>query len=153
MPDVTRIFAQSVVGPLSLAVGTATMALAGWWCHLQRYPSFRGWSEDEFCRRHAGHTFQISLAVIPGMILQVIGAASLQVQSPNVVLRTANAVCVVGSLLPTIFVSAPLHRKLSKGKDDELVDRLIATNLPRTLFWTAHFALALAWAVQSGQRA
>lgn len=127
-----------------LVLGCGIMSLAGWWCQFYRYPSFRKWSENEFTRLHAGHTFQISLVVIPGMLLQILGTGLVFISSGALWLKLLHVACVGGSLLPTFLVSGPIHGRLSRGKDDALIEKLIRTNLPRTLVWTLQLILSLA---------
>lgn len=126
-------------------MGTVLMTAAGWWCQLVRYPAFRNWNDIEFVRRHSLHTFQISLIVVPGLIFQIAGASLLMVSAAVAWLKLINVVSLLGSLGPTFLISAPLHRRLSTGKCYVVIERLIRTNLPRTLFWTIHFLVALAW--------
>ncbi len=137
----------SVYGSEMLLLGTVTMVAAGWWCQLCRYPQFHLCSECDFPSFHRRHTFQISLVVIPGMILQTVGAILLMRASVSDFLKAANVICLAASLLPTFLVSAPIHGRLSRGKDDSLIARLIRTNLPRTIAWTAHFVIAVAWQI------
>lgn len=121
------------------------MTAAGWWCQFSRYPAFRGWTDEEFIKRHTMHTLQISLVVIPGMILQIAGSVLLQNSTSLLWLKVASGVCLAGSLVPTFLVSGPIHGRLSHGKLEAEVERLIRTNLPRTLFWTVHCGLAIYW--------
>ena len=145
----------SVLGPFGpglLMLGTLLMTGAGWWCQFVRYPSFRDWSYVEFPRRHAWHAFQISLIVVPGLILQIAGAILLSLSSVEIVLKAVNAICLVGSLGPTFLMSAPLHGRLSKAKNGSDIEKLIRTNLMRTLFWTIHLLIAIGWGLSAGSR-
>ena len=128
-----------------LTAGTFLMATAGWWCQFVRYPAFRDWTPDNFLRRHALHTLQISLVVMPGLILQIAGSAMLVFSSTPGMLKVLNVVCLFGSLVPTFLISAPLHGRLSNGKKEAEIEQLIRTNLPRTWFWTAHLLVAVLW--------
>lgn len=40
----------------------------------------------------------------------------------------------------TFFLSVPLHAVLGKGKDAAVIRRLVNTNWPRTVLWTAKAA-------------
>jgi len=138
-------------GPPMLTAGTFLMAAAGWWCQFVRYPAFRDWTPDNFLRQHALHTFQISLVVVPGLILQIAGSAMLSQSPAEAGLKVFNAICLVGSLGPTFLVSASLHGRLSKGKHEPDIERLIRTNLPRTLFWSLHLLTAMGWWLSTGR--
>lgn len=126
-------------------IGTAIMVASSWWCERVRYPAFRTWSDEEFLRRHALHTFQISIFVVPGMLLQLAGTAAIWLSGGPGWYFWLNVLCCAGSIGPTLLVSGPIHGRLSGGKDPALIERLIRTNLPRTIVWSLQFALALAW--------
>lgn len=132
-------------GPAILLLGTLIMSLAGWWCQWVRYPAFHKWPPELFLAKHKIHTFQISLVVVPGMLLQVIGSLLMVLSNAPLVLSLISWACVVASLVPTFCISGPIHHKLSLGKSDPLISRLIQTNLPRTLAWTLHVIVALTW--------
>ena len=125
------------------------MTLAAWWCHLSRYPDFRRWPEADFKRLHARHAFHISLIVVPGMLLQGLGSVAFHLTNTNPSLMILNWILLAASIGPTFFVTAPIHGRLSKGKDMDLIDRLLSTNLPRTIAWTLHFVLAIGWLVMA----
>jgi len=130
-----------------LVAGCAVMTAAAWWCHLNRYPAFRTWGE-EFERRHRRHTLEISLLVIPGMFAQIGGTAWVVYSGRPLWLQIAHIALCLASIGPTLLVSGPIHGKLANGHDAELVEKLIRTNLPRTLAWTAQFALAVVLVAQ-----
>lgn len=126
-----------------LVGGCGVMALASWWCQIWRYPAFRDWSAQSFIRRHAIHSFQVSIFVVPGMMLQIVGTGLVCTGNSVPWLKAAHLVCAAGSLLPTFLVSAPIHGQLSVGKDGALIEQLIRANLPRTIFWTVQCLLSL----------
>ena len=127
-----------------LSSGCGIMAAAGWWCQVWRYPAFRLWSDDKFVKLHTIHSLQVSLLVVPGMMLQILGSALVCSGSAAAWLKISHVVCLAGSLLPTFLVSAPIHGQLSRGKKHDLIEKLIRTNLPRTVFWTVQLLLSLA---------
>ena len=53
----------------------------------------------------------------------------------------ANAVLLAVALGSTILVSVPLHAKMALAHNDETGRRLVLTNWPRTIAWTARLAL------------
>ncbi len=50
----------------------------------------------------------------------------------------------LGTWACTFGLSVPLHQRLGAGHDRAMIARLVATNWPRTVAWTAHLAL-LGW--------
>jgi hypothetical protein len=122
---------------LLLASGCVIMAGAGWWCQRVRYPAFRSWSVDSFLQHHQRHTLQISPIVIPGMLLQLAGTTWLAtLPDVSFELKVLHIALCLASIGPTLLVSGPIHGRLSAGKDGELIEKLIRTNLPRTVVWS-----------------
>lgn len=118
------------------------MAAIGWYVQLVHYPAFRYVHEDKWSEFHAMHCGQTGVLVVPGMLLQCIGVAGATValdRWPAVVF----GLCALFSLGWTLVVSGPLHGKLPKP-EHSTIDRLIRTNPPRALAWTAQAALAAA---------
>jgi hypothetical protein len=58
-----------------------------------------------------------------------------------VLLPWVNAVLLAVALGSTILVSVPLHAKMAVAHDDETGRKLVVTNWPRTIAWTARLAL------------
>jgi hypothetical protein len=58
-----------------------------------------------------------------------------------VLLPWANAVLLAVALGSTVLVSVPLHVKMALAHNDETGRRLVLTNWPRTIAWTARLAL------------
>lgn len=133
---------------LTLAVGCAIMAAAGWWCQYVRYPAFRSYPPESFREMHARHTLQISPIVIPGMLLQLAGTGWLAILPtvPSGVKLVSMVLCLA-SIGPTLLVSGPIHGRLSGGKDLVLIEKLIRTNLSRTLIWSIQAVVSAAWLV------
>lgn len=135
---------------LTIAFGCLIMALADWWCHFVRYPAFRTWPVESFTRRHQVHTLQISPIVIPGMMLQLAGTGWLHALPATPILwKIIHVALCFASVGPTLLISGPLHGRLAGGKSPELIDRLIRSNLPRSIVWSTQAALAFVAALQN----
>ncbi len=82
--------------------------------------------------------------VIPGMIAQMCGITLLwqQADAP-VAVKILHVGLGLASIGPTLAVSGPIHGRLAKGKSDQLIEKLIRTNLPRTLVWSAQCVASL----------
>jgi hypothetical protein len=121
----------------SLRLGCGVMAISAWWCQFVRYPAFRRWDEDEFQEKHQVHTLQISVFVIPGMLLQLAGTIGLWFIKP---LELSQALChsllCALSIGPTLTISGPIHGRLARGKQESEIERLITTNQFRSWVWT-----------------
>lgn len=57
-------------------------------------------------------------------------------------LAWGNAVVLAVVLASTVFLSVPLHERMATAPDDTVGHRLVTTNWPRTIGWTARAAIA-----------
>ena len=106
------------------------------------YPVFREIPEDRFAIWHPRYCNQIGWFVLPLMIVQLFDSvSSCFFVSDN--LSWAKLLCVLIAWLVTFLVSAPCHRRLMKeGKSDAVVERLIHTNLWRTVAWSTALVIS-----------
>ena len=54
-----------------------------------------------------------------------------------------NLIIVILIWFSTFFIQVPLHQKLSKGKKNSLIDKLVLTNWFRTVLWTLRSILII----------
>ena len=120
-----------------------TWLLAGliWSIQLLVYPQFRRVKAEEFIEFHFAHCLRTGLLVAPLLLVEAGTAAVLLWQGH----RELPFIISVG-LIPVIWLStavfqAPLHVKLMRGYDAEIIRRLTLTNWLRTLAWTARGVL------------
>jgi fatty-acid desaturase len=107
------------------------------------YPVFREIPSDRFAKWHPRYCNQIGWFVLPLMIAQLIDAATTCFFVGDD-LSWARFICVFFAWAVTFLISAPCHRRLMReGKIDRVVERLIRTNLWRSLAWTG--ALIISW--------
>ncbi|MDJ0838868.1 MAG: hypothetical protein QNK37_20280 [Acidobacteriota bacterium] len=124
-----------------------TFSLFGliWVIQLVHYPAFRFIADDRFPAFHRFHTFQISLVVLPLMLVELAAAIWLAAVPPT---RGPFQWVLLGLTLlvwlSTFALQVPCHSKLGAGKDDVLIDRLVHTNWLRTLAWSLKTGL-LGW--------
>lgn len=59
------------------------------------------------------------------------------------------AVVLAIVLASTVFLSVPLHARMSRGHDDRTGRRLVLTNWPRTIGWTTRGVIGAVMVVQS----
>ena len=111
-----------------------------WTIQLVHYPSFAFVDPDQFHAFHAHHNRSISLVVMPLMLAEIALAALILFQKPSLPLAIAG-VMVLLIWASTFLLSVPCHQKLAESFDLETVQRLVATNWPRTLLWTARSGL------------
>ena len=126
----------------------ASLAMAGviWMVQLVQYPGFLLVGAAEFPAFHAAHSQRITLVVGPLMAIEGLTALWILVARPSGVPPWA-ALLGLGllgvALATTMFVSVPLHGRLTTAWDAEAIRRLVATNWIRTAAWTARGVLSL----------
>jgi hypothetical protein len=133
-----------------LANLAVTLCLVGliWTIQIVHYPLFAHVGAAEFARYHALHNSLITFLVGPLMLAEVaftFGWLTEPGDGPPW-LPWVCAALVAVAWLSTALLSVPLHGALGAASADErpaLVARLVLTNWPRTLAWTARAALLL----------
>ncbi len=112
-----------------------------WTVQLVHYPTFHFINASKFLGFEKLHTKAISIIVMPLMLFELATGAFLWLGHQNLIL-SLNLFLISFLFLWTFLVSAPLHRKLfQQGQDFSLIQKLIATNWPRTLIWTTRLIL------------
>ena len=109
-----------------------------WLVQIIIYPGMHGWDQPRFAVLHKDYTRRISFIVGPLML----GQAALALYQLIVQPGSSSVVQILligGVWAVTIFISVPLHRKLSDGYEERTVSRLVATNWLRTAGWSLVF--------------
>lgn len=126
------------------SITEAGMVILIWLVQLIIYPAFRDIPAEGFVAWHEDYTKKITFIVLPLMIGQAI-ATVLQVANFYSIERLVELICIAIAWIVTFSLSVPCHKKLHiKGKDAQIIDRLIATNWVRTIAWTAAAIVFLA---------
>ncbi len=131
--------------PLDFAFQLASFGLLVliWLVQVIIYPSFRHIDPVTFPRWHEVYTGKITVFVVPLMFSQL-GIAGWRAFAEGRPLDWVILVLVIGCWVSTFGWSVPCHDRLHRhGKDIAVIERLIRTNWPRTLLWTAVAVLAL----------
>ncbi|MGC6456256.1 MAG: hypothetical protein ACON39_02840 [Coraliomargaritaceae bacterium] len=103
------------------------------------YPSFLEIREDRLQVWHARYMPAIGSIVGPLMLLQV-AVILLQVVRLGRGVDLVSAILVLAIWVSTAVFSVPCHRKIEHGQGDpEVLRRLVVTNWPRTILWSAVF--------------
>ncbi|MBT8344755.1 MAG: hypothetical protein KJO28_00525 [Desulfofustis sp.] len=111
-----------------------------WLVQIIIYPGMHGWDQARFAELHKDYATRISFIVGPLMLGQAALALHQLVTAPGgtAIMQTLLIGAVWGV---TIFISVPLHRRLSDGYEEKNVNRLVTTNWLRTLCWSLVFLL------------
>jgi hypothetical protein len=107
-----------------------------WVVQLVHYPTFLFVAETRFTQFHRFHSQRITWVVAPMMLLEIgTGAALWWILGGPFWL--INVVSIALTWLSTGLVSVPIHNRLSPGRDERFIHRLIKTNWLRTATWSA----------------
>ena len=118
----------------NLALGYGLVVLI-WLVQVIIYPGFHRIPPDIFIDYHRWYVKRISLIVLPLMISEV-GMTIwwlLDAGTPGAVISTVLVVIVWSS---TFLLQVPIHNRLTSGKKEMLIRRLVATNWIRTIAWS-----------------
>ncbi|PXA05176.1 hypothetical protein DDZ13_04235 [Coraliomargarita sinensis] len=119
------------------------MVVILWLVQLVIYPSFLTCDLTKLVEWHRAYTRRVAWVIIPVMFTQLPLVGWLTREEPTR-LNLAAFVCILIAWLLTFTVSVPLHRKIDSGDtSSETMQRLIKTNWPRTVLWTAAFVLGM----------
>jgi len=119
------------------------MVILLWLVQRVIYPSFLECSEERLVAWHKVYVKRVGLIIIPIMFTQLPLVGWLAWQQPNWQDITA-LVCLLSCWVLTFTISVPLHNQIDGGNTSRAtLERLVATNWPRTLLWTAAFLLGL----------
>jgi hypothetical protein len=122
-------------------ISCAVMTGVIWTIQILHYPTFLYVSENEFQKFHAFHSRNVSFIVMPLMIFEFATAVALVIYFNHESYFWINLVGVILIWLVTFFISVPLHNRLAKATETLIVNRLVYTNWPRTILWSARLVL------------
>ena len=108
-----------------------------WTIQLVHYPSFRYIEESKFVSFHSFHSTSISYLVLPLMLIELAATLFLLIQSDYSIVYVVCMILVILIWASTFMLSVPCHNILLKGKNDEVINKLVITNWPRTILWSA----------------
>ncbi len=124
-----------------------SFALTGviWFIQIVHYPSFHYIEKTNFKEFEQAHIYRTSILLGPLMTLEFVTGAFLLAISfylPGHILWI-NFIFIVLIWSITWFWSIPLHKKMNRGKDRDLINNLILSNWPRAILWTGKSCLLL----------
>lgn len=125
-----------------------TLFLVGliWTIQIVHYPLFAGVGANGYADYQTSHMSRITYVVAPVMLAEL-GAAiyfifvSYEPIDPKYFWVGFALVLVIW--MSTIFIQSPIHGKLTRAFDADLVNKLVLTNWIRTFCWTMRGVLVL----------
>ncbi len=118
-----------------------------WFVQIVHYPLFAEVGAADFPRYHERHSTLTTRVVALPMLLDLGLSGLLIWRHPPGFAAPWTWLGFALTLITwacTFGLAVPLHRRLGAGHDGAVIARLVATNWPRTVAWTAHLAL-LRW--------
>ncbi len=112
-----------------------------WVIQILHYPFFSFVSDLDFKKAMKFHTSRITLIVAPLMLVELFSGFFLLIFYKFNLMFMISFAFILLIWLGTFFVSVPLHSKLEIQKNDNIIQKLVSTNWPRTIFWTCRFVL------------
>ena len=125
-----------------------TWALVGliWTIQVVHYPLLKNVGHEGFVACHEQHMSRITWLVGPLMLAELCSAGALLFFGERSLLFGISLASLALIWASTAFCQVKLHQKLAHGYDAFTIDRLVRTNIWRTLGWTVR-GLCLIWLI------
>lgn len=120
----------------------ATWFMTGliWLVQLVHYPLMVRVGEPGFIAYEMAHMRRITFVVAPAMLIELATGVALVVGGGTLTTWTGLFLLVL-LWLSTATTQGPMHNRLARGYDADLIRRLVVTNWLRTTAWSARAAL------------
>lgn len=132
----------------------ATLVMVGliWFVQIVHYPLLARFGSEtstsvaEEHQRRTGYVVALPMAVegVTTLALLADAPSSVWVGWPWI-----GAVLLAIVLLSTVLLSVPLHARMARSHDERTGRRLVLTNWPRTIGWTARGVICAVMVLQS----
>lgn len=132
-------------------IATAVMVGVIWFVQIVHYPLLAQFGETQSVAVAQQHQQRTGYVVGLPMLIEGLSTLWLLARTPDgvaVLLPWINAVLLAVALGSTLFLSVPLHAKMAVSHNDETGRRLVLTNWPRTIAWTARAVVCAAMLMQ-----
>ena len=134
------------------AVSSLVMVGLIWFVQIVHYPLLSFFGPDISTSVADEHQRRTGFVVAAPMAIEGLTTLALLIDRPEGVWvgwPWIGAVVLAIVLASTVFLSVPLHARMSRGHDDRTGRRLVLTNWPRTVGWTARGVIGAVMVVQS----
>jgi len=126
-------------------VATCVMVGIIWFVQLVHYPLLSLIGVDRAPAVAVEHQRRTAWVVGLPMAVEGVTTLALLISRPDGVslwLPWAGAIVLAVVLGSTVFLSVPLHERMATAPDETIGRRLVTTNWPRTIGWSARAVLA-----------
>lgn len=132
----------------------ATLVMVGliWFVQIVHYPLLAQFGADSSTAVAEEHQRRTGYVVALPMAVEGITTLALLVDAPSSVWvgwPWIGAFLLAIVLLSTVLLSVPLHARMARSHDVRTGRRLVLTNWPRTVGWTARGAISAVMVFQS----
>ena len=150
IPALERVTNDRTLAATVAVHAAATMAMVGliWTVQVVHYPLFESVGAEAYPNYQSRHIDRIGAVLVVPWGLEGLSIVALLVLARE---RTMRVLAVAGAalmgliLLVTMIWAAPVHGELLDGFDPEQHDTLMASNLVRTLLWSARGVWRWRW--------
>lgn len=125
-----------------------------WLVQKVSYPGYHLVSKLSYPKYQQHHISSITLVVAPAMIIELATSILIMFYMPEEwkdgFIFYAFIIALALNLIiwfVTVFFSVPIHQSLRESKDEDLINKLIASNGFRTIGWTLRSVIYLGLAV------
>lgn len=129
---------------ITALLSAAFMTGVIWFVQLSHYPLFASIPSESFTAYESRNTRLTSMVVVPVMLLEIASTGVLLWYQPDWLPQWtlwAGAALLGIAMLSTVTLQEPIHAKLTKAHDPNLIRKLVATNWIRTAAWTARLGV------------
>lgn len=133
---------------------SATLVMVGliWFVQIVHYPLLARFGRDTSTTVAEEHQRRTGQVVALPMAVEGVTTLALLVDAPSSVWigwPWIGAFLLAIVLLSTLLLSVPLHARMARAHDERTGRRLVLTNWPRTVGWTARGAISVVMVLQS----
>jgi len=116
-----------------------------WFVQILHYPLLKYVGEDAFSNYHHQHLRLAGYLIAPVMVIELLACLLILSKSSHYQSVDFRIQLFFLGLIwfSTFFIQVPLHKKLTKAWNLQLIDRLAKSNWVRTIFWTIKAILIL----------
>jgi hypothetical protein len=142
---------MSDVALIANLVSTCVMVGVIWFVQVVHYPLLAKFGDTQSVEVAVEHQRRTGYVVGLPMLIEGVSTLALLASRPahvTVALPWIGAVLLAVSLGSTLFLSVPLHARMADAHSPETGRRLVATNWPRTISWTARMFVCVVMCAQ-----
>jgi hypothetical protein len=143
---------MSTAALLANLLATTVMVGIIWFVQIVHYPLLARFGADAGVAVAHEHQRRTGFVVAAPMAVEGTSTLALLVAAPDGVsgwLPWAGALLLAVALGCTVLLSVPLHARMAAGHDPSVGRRLVRTNWPRTVAWTARGAVCTVMCAQA----